>query len=96
MLNNAILLQELSIEQLQLLIGSSVKDGIQEFQKEIRTKEDSEELLSREQACKFLHIDSSTLWAWSKNGKIKCYGIGARRYFRKSEIMESLTLLKKK
>ena len=36
MLNNAILLQELSIEKLQQLIGSSVKDGIQEFQKEIK------------------------------------------------------------
>ena len=96
MQTNAILLKELSIEQLQLLIGSSVKNGITEFQKELQTKDTSEELLSREQTCKFLHIDSSTLWAWSKNGKINCYGIGARRYFRKSEIMQSLTLLKKK
>ncbi len=95
-MNNAILLQELSIVQLQQLIGSSVKDGIQQFQKEIKSHENSEELLSREETCKFLHIDSSTLWAWSKNGKIKCYGIGARRYFKKSEIMQSLTLLKKK
>jgi hypothetical protein len=96
MLNNAILLQELSIEQLQLLIGSSVKDGIQQFQKEIKSTENSEELLSREQACKFLHIDSSTLWAWTNAGKLKAFGIGSRRYYKKSLIMESLTLLKKK
>jgi hypothetical protein len=96
MQKNAILLQELSIEQLQLLIGSSVKDGIQQFQKEIKSKENSEELLTRDQLCKFLHIDPSTAYAWCNAGKIKCYGIGARRYFRKSEIMQSLTLLKKK
>jgi hypothetical protein len=96
MLNNAILLQELSIEKLQQLIGSSVKDGIQEFQKEIKKIENSEELLSREETCKFLKIDSSTLWAWTNAGKLKAYGIGARRYYKRSELMESLTLLKKK
>lgn len=96
MLNNAILLQELSIEQLQLLIGSSVKDGIQELQKELQTKNNSEELLSRDETCLFLKIDSSTLWAWTNQKKLKAYGIGARRYYKRSELMESLTLLKKK
>lgn len=42
---NAILLKELSIEQLQQLIGTSVKNGIQELQKELQTKDNSEELL---------------------------------------------------
>lgn len=35
---NAILLKELSIEQLQQLIGTSVKNGIQELQKELQQK----------------------------------------------------------
>ncbi len=95
MVTNSILLQELSIEQLQQLIGSSVKIGIQEFQSEIQSKNNSEELLTREEACKFLKIDSSTLWAWTNKQKVKAYGIGARRYYKKSELMESLTLLKK-
>lgn len=90
-----VMLQELSVEELQQLIGTSVKDGIQEFQKQIQTKNDSEELLTREQACDFLKIDSSTLWAWTNAGKVKAYGIGARRYYKRSELIESLTLLKK-
>ena len=92
---NAILLKELSIEQLQQLIGTSVKNGIIELQKELQTKDNSEELMTREETCQFLKIDSSTLWAWTNNGKVKAYGIGARRYYKKSEIMECLTLLKK-
>jgi hypothetical protein len=28
-------------------------------------------------------IDSSTLWAWTNAGKVKAYGIGARRYYKK-------------
>lgn len=95
MQNNAILLESLSIEQLQQLIGTSVRNGIIELQKELQTKDNSEELMTREETCQFLKIDSSTLWAWTNNGKVKAYGIGARRYYKKSELMECLTLLKK-
>ena len=95
MQNNAILLQNLSVEQLQQLIGTSVKNGILELQKELQSKDNSEELMTRDETCKFLKIDSSTLWAWTNNGKVKAYGIGARRYYKKSELMECLTLLKK-
>jgi hypothetical protein len=95
MQNNAILLQNLTVEQLQQLIGTSVRNGIIELQKELQTKDNSEELMTREETCQFLKIDSSTLWAWTNNGKVKAYGIGARRYYKKSEIMECLTQLKK-
>lgn len=95
MQNNAILLQTLTVEQLQQLIGTSVRNGILELQKEFQTKDNSEELMTREETCQFLKIDSSTLWAWTNNGKVKAYGIGARRYYKKTEIMECLTLLKK-
>ena len=46
-------------------INNFFKQVIQEFQKEIQTKDNSEELLSRDETCKFLKIDSSTLWAWA-------------------------------
>lgn len=95
MQNNAILLQTLTVEQLQQLIGTSVRNGIIELQKELQTKDNSEELMTREETCQFLKIDSSTLWAWTNNGKVKAYGIGARRYYKKNELMECLTLLKK-
>ena len=95
MQNNAILLQTLTVEQLQQLISTSVRNGILELQKELQSKDNSEELMTRDETCKFLKIDSSTLWAWTNNGKVKAYGIGARRYYKKSELMECLTLLKK-
>ena len=95
MQNNAILLETLSVEQLQQLIGTSVKNGIIELQKELQTKENSEELMTREETCQFLKIDSSTLWAWTNQQKVKAYGIGARRYYKRSELLECLTLLKK-
>ena len=95
MQNNAILLESLTVEQLQQLVSTSVRNGIQELQKELQSKDNSEELMTREETCQFLKIDSSTLWAWTNQQKVKAYGIGARRYYKRSELLECLTLLKK-
>ncbi len=95
MKTNSILLESLTVEQLQQLIGTSVQNGILELQKQLQTKDNSEELLTREETCQFLKIDSSTLWAWTNKQKVKAYGIGARRYYKRSELMECLTILKK-
>jgi len=92
---NCILLETLTVDELNQLIGKSVKNGISEIQQEFQSKHQSEELLTREEACKFLKIDGSTLWAWTNKKKVKAYGIGARRYYKRSELLESLTLLKK-
>jgi len=94
-MKNNIILQDLSVDELQELIGSTVKTNLAELQKELNSKEFTEELLTREETCKFLKIDSSTLWSWTNKGKVKAYGIGSRRYYKRSELMESLTLLKK-
>lgn len=95
MKTNSILLQELSVEQLEQLIGKSIKKGISQLHKEQLIKNFNEELLTRDETCTFLKIDSSTLWAWTNKGKVKAYGIGARRYYKRSELLECLTLLKK-
>jgi len=95
MKTNSILLQQLTVEQLEQLIGTSVRNGISELQKEVLTEKFNEELLTREETCQYLKIDSSTLWAWTNKKKVKSYGIGARRYYKRSELLECLTLLKK-
>jgi hypothetical protein len=95
MKTNSILLEQLTIEELQQLIGSSVKEGISELQNEVLIKKFNEELLTREETCQFLKINSSTLWSYTNKGKVKAYGIGARRYYKRSELLASLILLKK-
>lgn len=95
MQTNSILLETLTLEQLKQLIGSSVKNGILELQKELTSKKEDEELMTRGETCKFLKIDSSTLWAWTNKGKVTAHGIGNRRYYKRSELLECLTLLKK-
>ena len=52
-----------------------------------------EALLTRNETAEYLKIDTSTLWSWTNKGKIKCYGIGSRRYYKKSDIDKALVLL---
>jgi len=81
-------------EELAVLINEGVRTQLNELKKEFSPK-DPDVLLTREQTCELLQIDSSTLWAWTNKGKVKAYGIANRRYYKKSEILESLVQLKK-
>jgi hypothetical protein len=93
-MTNSILLQNLSPEQFTELIKNVFKTQLEDFKNNFNTH-NPDELLTREQTCNFLQIDSSTLWHWTNKGKVKAYGIGNRRYYKKAELLECLTLLKK-
>lgn len=37
---------------------------------------------------------SSTLWQWEKQGKIKSYGIGGKRFYKRSELEDLIQPIK--
>lgn len=94
-MNNSIILQNLSPDQLEKLIHSGVEKSLSNFKQDLLNQKFKNQLLSRKETCEFLKIDSSTLWHWTNKGKVKAYGIANRRYYKRSELMESLNLLKK-
>lgn len=80
-------------------IGTTPNDLIQEIKKEIipELKEQLKEefqpkeptcYLTRNEVCKMLHIDLSTLHRWRKEGVLIAYGLGNRIYFKRNEIDE--------
>lgn len=48
------------------------------------------DLITREEACKILSINKTSLWKHTKSGKLKSYGIGNRVLYKKSEILEAV------
>ena len=94
-MSNSILLQNLSKEELGNLIDERLTKSIEKLSLGLAKKESEDLLLTRDEVCKLLQIDSSTLWHWTNKGKVTAYGIGNRRYYKKSELLESLTPLKK-
>ena len=88
-MENAILLQNVSLKQLESLMARVVNDQLKEIYNGQPTNEE-EVLLTRDEACSYLKISLTSLWKWTKNGKINAYGIGNRVYYKKAELIESV------
>ena len=54
-------------------------------------KNEDEILLSRLETAKLLKINLTSLWKHTKSGKLISYGIGNRVFYRKDEVLKSLT-----
>jgi len=80
-------------EQLVELINQGVKTQLSDLKKELNITND-DQLLTPQEVCKLLQIDASTLWHWRKKGKVSCLGIGSRRYYKKSDLLNALKPLK--
>lgn len=52
---------------------------------------EQDELITIKEACQLLNVSRATLFRYEKQGKVKVYGIGARRLIKKAELIESLT-----
>jgi excisionase family DNA binding protein len=86
---NGITINELA-EALIPLLTSPVTTAVQ-----TQTVKPEVELLNREEVCKMLSINKTTLSKYTKMGKLKSYGIGNRVLYKRNEVLECLTLLKK-
>lgn len=83
-------IENISVDELVATITEKVLDGLQERLQQLQLQKDKELLLTRTETAEYLKIDSSTLWSWTRKGKIKAYGIGHRVYYKKHEIDEAL------
>lgn len=92
-MKKVIQLEEIDTQELIGLINRNVQVLFNDFKKEL-SLDKSDELLTPSQVCELLQIDSSTLWRWGQKGKIIPYGIGSRRYYKKSEILRCLIPIK--
>ncbi len=48
------------------------------------------DLLTRDEVCKLLSINKTSLWKHTKSGKLLSYGIGNRVYYKRSEVLEAI------
>lgn len=83
-------IENISVDELVEILTNSILDGLESRLKHIQQEKQKELLLTRTETAKYLKVDISTLWNWTKKGKIKAYGIGHRVYYKKHEIDEAL------
>ncbi|WP_235922485.1 helix-turn-helix domain-containing protein [Flavobacterium difficile] len=92
MMQNSLLVHNIDVLQFQELLKETLKTQLEELKTSLK-EENQDELLTREETYQFLKIDSSTLWEWTRKGKLIVYGIGNRKYYKKREVLDCLTKL---
>lgn len=76
--------------ELESLIKESVKTELETIKKDLSNQEEKDKILTREETAKLLDIDLSSLYRWTKKGKIKAHGIANRVYYYLSDINQAL------
>lgn len=83
-MTSQILLNGITIEQLaEALIPLLNSPSVQE-------ENPQNELITRDETCKILSINKTSLWKHTKSGKLKSYGIGNRVYYKRNEVLEAV------
>ncbi|NAY91717.1 helix-turn-helix domain-containing protein [Muricauda sp. JGD-17] len=73
--------KEALIEEIKEIL-EAFKDGIPQAE--------GTQLLTREEAAKALKVSPITIYRWTKEGRIPCYGLGNRVYYKHHDIQEAL------
>jgi hypothetical protein len=94
-MTDSILIQNVSTEQLTELITNVFKTQLEDFKKEFTTQTENDDLMTREQVLELLQINASTLWHWTNKGRITVYKFANKCYYKRSELMATITPLKK-
>lgn len=66
---------------------------ITELKNEFQPKK-PEEFLTRNRVAELLNVNVNTIDRWSREGKLKRYGIGDRIFYKRSEVESSIVQLK--
>ena len=94
-MTNSILLQNVSPEQFTELITNVFRKELEDFKKEFTTQTENDDLMTREQVLELLQINASTLWHWQNKGRITVYKFANKCYYKRSELMATITPLNK-
>lgn len=94
-MTNSILLSNVNPEQFTELITNIFRTQLDDFKKELQNQSANDDLMSRKDLLDFLQINASTLFHWQNKGKIIAYKFANKCYYKRSEIMATITPLKK-
>ena len=82
-MNTQIFLNGITLEQLAEAV-------VKLQQQPIATPQLENEFITRDEVCKLLNFNKTTLHKHTKSGKLKSYGIGNRVLYRRCEVLEAV------
>ena len=89
--NNTIMetnmLIQISPEQLSQMIISGIKEELQKFQSVSGEKSNNKDLMTRKEVCDYLQCSQTSLWDWTRKGKINAIKVGKKKVlYRKKDV----------
>jgi excisionase family DNA binding protein len=89
---NTINFVQMSSESLMEIIRTELQSQFNDFiSKSVKEERTENDYLTKKQACELLSISETTIWRWVKDGKIIAHGLVGKRYFKRSELIDSIT-----
>jgi excisionase family DNA binding protein len=83
-MNTGIFLNGITLEQLAKELAPLLQA------QPIAPPQPENEFLNRDEVCKLLSINKTSLWKHTKSGRLKSYGIGNRVLYKRSEVIEAV------
>lgn len=85
-------IQEVTATDFKEMLAEAVRTELNDFKKVLlqNQPDNKSDLITPEDVCSLLGISKVTLWSYTNDGKLKVYGIGQKRYYKRSEILKSL------
>ena len=81
------MLIQISPEQLSQMIISGIREELQKFQSVSGEKSNNKDLMTRKEVCDYLQCSETSLWDWTKKGKIIATKVGKRKVlYRKKDV----------
>ena len=85
-MNTNILIQ-ISPEQLSQMIISGIREELQKFQSVSGEKSNNKDLMTRKEVCDYLQCSETSLWDWTRKGKIIATKVGKKKVlYRKNDV----------
>jgi excisionase family DNA binding protein len=93
-MKNSTILSEISPEEFNNRLDA-IEQRLDNLRQNLQPKTPAE-YLTRNEVAQLLKVDLSTIHNWCKKGKLIPFGIGARVYFKRTDIEFALKQLKEK
>ena len=78
-----------SPDKLREIIQECVRDEVKDLM--ASSSENTPDLIKAKEACELLQVSKVTLHKWHKEGRVTGYYLGTRLFYKKSELLESLS-----
>lgn len=86
-------IQNTTLNEFENFIVECIKRHLDEIKKLFNINPTSSELMTREEVALYFKINLSTLYAWTKKGKLRAYAIEGRVYYKRAEIEKAIVEL---